>query len=81
MVWGFVAELKKVIDQRVIVYDLDEAEPESWLNLKNVMGVCQDACETLLKNTTEKRDRDYINKEIDFIKHAQKKWKEEYKTW
>ena len=80
-VWSIVAELEKVGQQRIILYDMDYADKDTGWNYGDICLACKEACENLLKTTQNSADKAFIKKEIAHLEAKSKEWRAAYKTW
>jgi len=83
-VWYISAELKHVMERRIIIYKMDEAQ-SARPNLGDILLWCRDPCERLLKDLEMKKadakDIEFVKKEIEFLKEVEKSWRTQYKKW
>jgi len=79
--WYIIAKIEHVGERRIIIYEMDVAQERARPNFGDVCLWHRDACEQLLKRTRDKKDKAFIEKEIEFLKEIEDRWRVEYKKW
>ena len=81
--WSIRAELKFDGHVRRIHYKIDRIREYAYPTLDTIFFWCKDACEKLLSELKEKkadkRDLEYVEKEIKFLNGYQIDWKAKHK--
>ena len=84
-IWYISAELEHVLERRIILYKMDEAQEYARPSLGDILLWCRDPCERLLKDLETKKadakDIEFVRKEIEFLKEIEERWRTLYKKW
>ena len=83
--WSIRAKLEFDGDVRRIHYKIDRAQECAYPTLGTIFFWCKDACEELLSELKEKkadkREVEYVEKEIEFLNGNQIDWGAKHKEW
>ena len=81
--WSIMAELEFDGDVRSIHYKIDRVQEYAYPTLDIILFWCKDACERLLSELkdkkADKRDLEYVEKEIEFLNMDQVDWEAKHK--
>jgi hypothetical protein len=81
--WRVSASLEHVGDARRIHYKVDKVSEYAYPALGTILFWCKGACEELLsdleKKQADKKDLEYIKREIEFLDEVQADWEKRHK--
>jgi len=83
--WNITASLEKVWNRRIILYTMHEINvaKQASPNLGDILFYCQDECRLLFEDLqgrkADKKNLEYVRRELELLKEFGDKWKTEHK--